>query len=108
MKGVLGRVFTLFNERGAEMDQACLVTFLSEAGGIFTFRENDECQSFATTGRTAVGMDGCRQQVRWSAYMDNYNIVDGIRQPNRLRAVWHYDEGDLVYFDSDNLRLEYR
>ncbi|MEK5446744.1 DUF6544 family protein [Paenibacillus sp. FSL R7-0331] len=141
MKGVLGKVFTLFNERGAEMDQACLVTFLSEAlllpsaalqsyvtwkpiddlhaeavitrygstaGGIFTFRENGECQSFTTTERTAVGMDGSRQKVRWSAYMDDYSIIDGIRQPNRLRAVWHYDEGDLVYFDSDNLRLEYR
>ncbi|MNR60403.1 hypothetical protein D3C85_1818740 [compost metagenome] len=53
-------------------------------------------------------MDGSRQKVRWSAYMDDYSIIDGIRQPNRLRAVWHYDEGDLVYFDSDNLRLEYR
>ncbi|MBY0010744.1 DUF6544 family protein [Paenibacillus typhae] len=141
MKGVLGKAFTLFNQRGAEMDQACLVTFLSEAlllpsaalqsyitwkpidnlhaeatisrygstaSGIFTFRENGECQSFTTNDRTAVGMDGSRQKVRWSAYMDDYSIIDGIRQPTRLRAVWHYDEGDLVYFDSDNLLIEYR
>lgn len=30
MKGVLGKVFTLFDEKGPEMDKACLVTYLSE------------------------------------------------------------------------------
>ncbi|MNI87630.1 hypothetical protein D3C81_2292520 [compost metagenome] len=53
-------------------------------------------------------MDGSKQQVRWSAYLDDYRLVGGIRQPHRLRAVWHYEEGDLVYFDSNNLKLEYR
>ncbi|WP_342561632.1 DUF6544 family protein [Paenibacillus sp. FSL R7-0345] len=141
MKGVLGKAFTLFDQRGAEMDQACMVTFLSEvmllpsaaiqncitwkpiddlhaeavisrygstASGVFSFHENGECQSFTTNDRTAVGMDGSRQKVRWSAYMDDYSVMDGIRLPTRLRAVWHYDEGDLVYFDSNNFRLEYR
>lgn len=123
------------------MDQASLVTFLSEAlllpsaalqsyvtwkpiddlhaeatisrygstaSGIFSFRENGECISFTTDDRTAIGMDGSKQNVRWTAYMDNYRIFNGLRQPTRLRAVWHYDEGDLVYFDSDNLHIEYR
>lgn len=141
MKGVLGKLIPLFNQRGAEMDQASLVTFLSEAlllpsaalqsyvtwkpiddlhaeatisrygstaSGIFSFRENGECISFTTDDRTAIGMDGSKQNVRWTAYMDNYRIFNGLRQPTRLRAVWHYDEGDLVYFDSDNLHIEYR
>ncbi|OAB42223.1 DUF6544 family protein [Paenibacillus glacialis] len=31
MKGVLGKVITLFNQKGDEMNKACLVTFLSES-----------------------------------------------------------------------------
>ncbi|WP_150275668.1 DUF6544 family protein [Paenibacillus tepidiphilus] len=141
MKGVLAKAFTLFNQRGPEMDQACLATYLAEAlllpsaalqdniawtpiddthaqaiitaygisaGGIFTFRDNGECISFTTNDRTATGMDGSMQQVRWSALMDDYRSVNGIRQPNRLQAVWHYETGDLVYFDSSQIQIEYR
>ncbi|OKP83693.1 DUF6544 family protein [Paenibacillus sp. P32E] len=141
MKGVLGKTFTLFNQLGEEMDQASLVTFLSEslwvpnaiiqdyitwvpiddhhvqatiscygitASGIFSFNDQGECQSFTTDDRTAIGMDGSKQRVRWSALMKDYKWIDGIRQPTHLQAVWHYDSGDLVYFDSRNLRVEYR
>ncbi|KWX75948.1 hypothetical protein AMQ84_16500 [Paenibacillus riograndensis] len=140
MKGVLAKLFTLFNQQGGEMDQACLVTFLSEslllpsaaiqsciawepiddtharaviacygitAGGIFSFNDNGECLSFTTDDRTAIGMDGSKQRVRWSALMKDYKQIDGVRQPTRLQAVWHYDSGDLVYFDSRNFRVEY-
>ncbi|UQZ32217.1 hypothetical protein C2I18_00830 [Paenibacillus sp. PK3_47] len=141
MKGVLAKTFTLFDQRGHEMDQACLVTFLSEvlllpgaalqhyigweaiddtqaratitsygisASGIFSFRDNGECQSFTTDDRTAVGMDGSKQQVKWSARLGNYKVINGIRQPTHLQAIWHYPGGDLVYFDSHNLKVEYR
>ncbi len=141
MMGVLAKMFTLFNQQGGEMDQACLVTFLSEAlllpsaaiqscitwepiddtharaaitcygttaGGIFSFNDNGECLSFTTDDRTAVGMDGSKQRVRWSALMKDYKRIDGVRQPTHLQAVWHYDSGDLVYFDSRNFRVEYR
>ncbi|MNC22972.1 hypothetical protein D3C75_709810 [compost metagenome] len=140
MKGVLAKTFTLFNQQGGEMDQASLVTFLSEAlllpsaalqscitwepiddtharaaitcygisaGGIFSFNDNGECLSFTTDDRTAIGMDGSKQHVRWSALMKDYKHISGIRQPTHLQAVWHYDSGDLVYFDSRNLRVEY-
>ncbi|WP_019910257.1 DUF6544 family protein [Paenibacillus sp. HW567] len=141
MKGVLAKMFTLFNQRGEEMDQASLVTFLSEtlllpsaaiqsyitwepiddtharanisyygitAGGIFSFRDNGECLSFTTDDRTAIGMDGTKQRVRWSAYMEDYKLIDGVRQPTHLKAVWHYDSGDLVYFDSRNFQVKYQ
>lgn len=141
MKGVLGKMFTLFNQQGEEMDQACLVTFLSEAlllpsaavqsyitwepidnthakatisyhgitaGGIFSFRDNGECLSFTTDDRTAIGMDGSKQRVQWSAYMEDYKLIDGVRQPTHLKAVWHYDSGDLTYFDSRNFQVKYQ
>ena len=31
MKGVIAKIFTLFNQTGAEMDRACLATFLAES-----------------------------------------------------------------------------
>ena len=31
MKGVIGKLITIFNETGPEMDKACLVTFLAES-----------------------------------------------------------------------------
>lgn len=31
MKGVIGKVFPLFNQKGVDMDKACLVTFLAES-----------------------------------------------------------------------------
>ncbi|MNI99200.1 hypothetical protein D3C73_1582180 [compost metagenome] len=64
--------------------------------------------SFTTDDRYVVESDGTSRQVRWSALMDNFKVVDGIRQPTRMRAVWHEKSGDVVYFDSDNLTLHYR
>lgn len=141
MRGVFGKLFTVLNEQGKALDQACLVTFLSEtmllpaaalqsyitwepvddlhakasitfhgisACGMFTFDPDGTCRSFSTDDRIAVGMDGTRQQVRWSARMGDYQLTDGIRQPKHLQAVWHYDSGDVVYFDGHGVQIEYR
>ncbi|MEO3947812.1 DUF6544 family protein [Gorillibacterium sp. CAU 1737] len=141
MKGVLGKLFPLFDQHSQELDQASLVTYLSEVllfpsaalesgivwnpiddtqvkatlsayglsvSGWFQFREGGESVSFTTDDRYVVESDGTSRQVRWSALMDNFKVVDGIRQPTRMRAVWHEKSGDVVYFDSDNLTLHYR
>ena len=127
MKGVLGKVVTLFDERGAEMDKACLVTYLAEslcspsillynditfeeidehdvratisyngmtAGGIFTFNDDHEMVSFYTEDRK---QDGTPWSVRCSEYTDH----DGIKSPSKMQIVWHYPEGDIVYFDGE-------
>lgn len=140
MKGVLGKVIPLFNQTGEEMDQAALVTFLSEslvvphavlqdyitwesvdathakatithkgvsASGIFTFSEVGEPLSFTTEDRSLISTDGMVQQVTWSAFFKDYKTIDGIRQPTHLQAVWNLEQGDLVYFDSDDFTIEY-
>lgn len=139
MKGVIAKGITLFNQTGAEMDRASLVTFLSEslvlpnaalqpyitweaiddlhakatisyygieASGIFTFNERGQALSFTTNDRTLTATDGSKQQVPWSAQFSEYRSKNGIQQPTHLQAVWHYDEGDLVYFDSDQFIVE--
>lgn len=140
MKGVLAKLFTLFNQTGKTMDKASLVTCLSEcliipnaalqdyivweemddlhakasiscygitAGGIFTFIENGEMLSFTTDDRMATAIDGTSEKVKWSAVCSEYVEANGIRRPTVLQAVWHYDDGDLVYFDGKDIVIEF-
>jgi hypothetical protein len=141
MKGVIAKLFTLFNQKGEAMDKACLVTHLSESlivpnvalqdyihwesiddthakatstyygmtvSGIFTFDENGAMTSFRTSDRTATEPDGTSRAADWSALCMNYREVNGIKQPTRLQAVWHFEEGDYLYFDGENVNLEYK
>ncbi|AFV03551.1 hypothetical protein UNSWDHB_1706 [Dehalobacter sp. UNSWDHB] len=133
MKGVIAKAFTLFDQKGVEMDEACLATVLAEslyvpnialqgyitweaiddthakasitsfgisASGIFTFNETGEMLEFTTNDRMAVGFDGSKQSIPWSAVYEGYERNEnGIFKPTILKAVWHYPEGDLVYFN---------
>jgi hypothetical protein len=140
MKGVLAKLFTLFNQTGENMDKASLVTYLSEcliipnvalqdfvvweeidnfhakatisyygitASGIFTFNENGEMLSFTTDDREATAIDGTSEKVKWSAVCSEYVEANGIRKPTVLQAIWHYDDGDLVYFDGKDIVIEF-
>ncbi len=140
MKGRLAKQFTLFDERGLEMDRAALVTFLAEAlfvpsvalqpyirweamddthakatieayglscSGIFTFSEEGQMQSFTTDDRMATGMDGTMEEVRWTAFLQDYRMQGDLLLPSTLRAVWNYPEGDFLYFDGRDVSIEY-
>lgn len=140
MKGVLAKLFTLFNQTGETMDKASLVTFLSEclivpssalqnyitweeiddlhakatiayygknASGIFTFKENGDLLSFTSDDREAVSTNGKSEKVRWSVVFSDYKKKDDISQPTRFQAIWHYDDGDLIYFDGEDVLIEY-
>jgi len=140
MKGVLAKLFTLFNQTGKTMDKASLVTYLSEcliipntalqdfivweeiddlhakatisyyditASGIFTFKENGEMFSFTTDDREAISTDGTSEKVRWSAVCSEYKEMKGIKRPTVFQAIWHYDDGDLVYFDGRDVVVEF-
>ena len=140
MKGRLAKAITLFDQRGIEMDRACLVTVLAEAlfvpsaalepyirweamddthakatieayglscSGIFTFSEEGEMQSFTTEDRMATGMDGNKEQVRWTAVLADYRLQGDLVLPSTLQAVWNYPEGDLLYFDGKDVAIEY-
>lgn len=135
MKGVIAKAFTLFDQRGEEMDKASLVTVLAESlyvpnialqdyitweaiddthvkatityfgisgSGIFTFSKTGEMLTFTTNDRMAVGFDGNQQSVPWSAVCSVYERdKNDILRPANFKAVWHYPEGDLIYFDGD-------
>lgn len=141
MKGVIAKLFALFDEQGEDMDRACLVTVLAEAllvpsvalqpyiqweamdddthakatieayglscSGVFTFSEEGEMVSFTTDDRMATGMDGKKEQVRWTAILDDYRMQGNLLLPSTLRAVWNYPEGDFLYFDGRGVSIEY-
>jgi hypothetical protein len=67
--------------------------------GVFTFDENGEMQSFETDDRSAVATDGTSEKAKWSVFCDAYVEVNNIKRPTVFKAVWHYESGDLVYFD---------
>jgi hypothetical protein len=139
MKGVMAKVFTVFNDRGPAMDRSTLATFLSEcllfptialqeyvtweeiddlhakasmtyrgvsASGVFTFNESNEMISFSTLDKEVTRADGTVGIVKWTAACDTYEKIDGIKQPTHLQAIWNHDEGDHIYFDSDNIAIE--
>ncbi len=140
MKGVLAKLITLFNQTGETMDQASLVTFLSEcllipnvalqeyiswkeidglhamaaisfygrtASGIFTFNEEGELCSFTTNDRKATSTDGKSENVKWSVVFSEYAETNGFQKPTEFQAIWHYDDGDLIYFDGKDVTVEY-
>jgi len=142
MKGCIAKLVTLFDQRGYEMDRACLVTYLAEslmmpnaalqdfieweeidethakatinncgisASGIFTFDANGLWLSFKTGDRVATAMDGSKREAEWSAVINEYHEVDGILQPKVVQSIWHYPEGDDIYFNDNkaDFTIEY-
>lgn len=77
------------------------------AEGIFTFNDKGAMVSFTTDDRENVDMNGKVQEVKWSAICGDYQEKDGIKYPSILKAVWHYDSGDLVYFNGRDINVEY-
>jgi len=68
--------------------------------GVFTFADNGEMISFTTNDRWIIEPNGVKAQVPWSVLVGDYREIDGIKRPTSFKVVWHYENGDSVYFDS--------
>ena len=78
------------------------------ADGVFTFNDDYEYVSFTTTDRAVSNNDGTMEYIPWSAECGEYKVADnGIKYPSRFRAVWHYPDSDLVYFDGEISSIRY-
>lgn len=92
-------------------DLSCKATITyngTTATGIFKFNKDGEMISFTTEDRWADSGDGTYEKRSWSAICSDYKENNGLMQPTRFKAVWHYDDSDLVYFDSDNMKIEFK
>lgn len=78
------------------------------SSGHFYFNEEYELQRFYTERRPAVASDGSVEYIPWSAECSDYQTnEDGLRLPTHLKAIWHYPEGDFVYFDGRINHIRY-
>lgn len=142
MKGRLAKLITLFDQRGPDMNKACLVTILAEcifvpsialqdyitweaidethakatisyygisAGGVFTIDQSGAVISFKTKDRVATGLDGSKREAEWSAVILDYQTINGIKAPKTVQSIWHYPEGDRIYFNENrqNVLIQY-
>lgn len=87
--------------------QATITYYGISASGIFTFNEKGEMVSFATEDREVASIDGTSEKVKWSVICNKYQEINGIRKPTVFQAIWHYDDGNLVYFDGVGIITEH-
>lgn len=78
------------------------------ASGIFRFSEEGELLEFHTGDRVAVDMDGRETRAEWSGLFREYHSVNGILQPKVLQSVWHYSQGDCLYFNQNEAEVVIR
>ncbi len=88
--------------------KATITYYSISASGIFTFDQNGAMLSFKTGDRVATDADGSTRVAEWSANCSNYQTVNGIKQPSLLQAIWHFPEGDFLYFNGDGVIFEFK
>lgn len=88
MKGVIAKVITLFDQKGADMDKACLATFLAESlfaptillQDYITFEEISDFEVQATItygGQTASGVFTFNEQYEMISFTTNDRAATG-------------------------------
>lgn len=77
-----------------------------KATGLFYFNAFGEFIAFETLDRY-YSSKGKFQRTRWTIHVDGYTEQNGIRFPEKFRAVWHLPEGEYEYFIGTIGRIEW-
>lgn len=133
MKGVLAKHITLFNTKFEIIDSAYLSECIMHPSlalqdnitykqiddysveatirvngrvttGIFYFNKDYEMTHFVDKKRLCADTN---TYEKWSAVVGNYKVVNGINVPMKFQAVWNYSEGDLIYFNSNYMKINF-
>jgi hypothetical protein len=73
--------------------------------GTFHFNERDELIRFDSSDRWQDGKPP--KQLPWSAQIDSYRELNGIRFPTHVSATWHEPGGDLTYVEGTLESVEF-
>lgn len=76
------------------------------AEGVFSFDRNGKLIEFRTGDRVATDMNGKETKAEWSALFLEYHLVNGLLQPDIIQSVWHYNDGDCVYFNDNQSKIK--
>ncbi|MDP4144055.1 MAG: hypothetical protein Q8936_06155 [Bacillota bacterium] len=87
--------------------KATITYYGISASGIFKFDNQGRMLSFTTEDREYNDGNGDIKKVKWSAICDDYRDINGILYPSTLKAIWHLEAGDLVYFDGKDMVVQY-
>jgi len=99
--------FIIWEEIDDTHAKATITYYGISASGEFAFNELGEMVSFTTEDRAMYNTDGSIEYIKWSAICGDYTDQNGYLLPTTLQGVWHYDDGDKMYFDGRNARIEY-
>lgn len=114
MKGVIAKAITLFDQKGADMDKACLATFLAESlfaptillQDYITFEEISDYQVKATitySGQTASGIFTFNEQYEMISFTTNDRAATDTNGNmeyipwSALCSEYHTDENGIKY-----------
>ena len=134
MKGVIAKHITLFKENMNFVDSAylseCLMHPSLALQGNITYKEIDDYSVEATIRKNKVEATGIfyfnddyemisfvdkeryhsdtNTYEKWSAIVSDYKIIDGINMPTKFKGVWNFSAGDLIYFNSNGMKIFYQ
>lgn len=75
------------------------------ASGVFYFNEKYEMTHFVDEKRFCSDTN---TYERWSAIATDYRVIDGINLPTKFQGVWNYNSGDLIYFNSNGMKISFQ
>lgn len=75
--------------------------------GIFYFDESGKFIRFETNDRYYTEKGGKFVKKRFSAISDSYKEKDGLQIPNKVRIIWHLENGDYEYFKGEIDEIKY-
>lgn len=104
------RTFIRKNKLGGKSMKKNIITALLIMGIIglgVSCVQNDGYKTGKGDDREAAATDATSEKVKWSAVFSDYKEKSGIKQPARFQAIWHYNDGDLLYFDGKDVVIQY-
>lgn len=138
MFGKLAGLFTIFDARGEQLNQATMVRYLNEIMWFPTaflskhieweaVDDHSAAVTFTDAGKSVSAVmyfdaegrltnfktmryqekDGNFTLDPWATPVLAYGEFSGLKIPVRGQAVWHLEEGDLVYADLEISEVEY-
>ena len=77
----------------------------AETTGVFYFNQKYEMTSFVVEERFCSDTN---TYEKWSAIAADYSVIDGINVPTKFQGIWNYSSGDLIYFNSNGMKISYQ
>lgn len=96
--GYMIESYTSWQEIDDHSAKAVMVWQDLKVEGIFHFDDAGDMVRFDTDERYYANPKGFNELQKWSVFCDAYTEKNGIRFPERVRAVWFLPEGEYEYW----------